>query len=261
MKKNFVKMKNLGYGSISILLFLAVWELASRYELVDASVIPPPSRVLQAVIQSAGSGELSAHTLISLRRTVTGFLISLITALPLGFLLGTFFKTFEKALLPFLRMLEKLNPFALFPIFMIFFGIGDAEKIAIIFWVSQWPLLFNTIAGAKGVDPLMLKSARSMGATRRTVFLKVILPSAVPDIFTGIKISAQISFFMIVASELAGAYEGLGWYYLSTGQSYQVPLMFGIIIFITILSLIINVLFSRIERHFLVWKESAFQEG
>lgn len=255
----FIKIKKLALGSLSILLFLVFWEFVSRFELVPSTVIPPPTLIIQAIYYSALSGELFIHTFISLQRVAMGFALSLVIGIPAGFLLGTFFKTFEKILLPFLRILEKLNPFALFPIFMIFFGIGNTEKVAVIFWVALWPLLFNTISGTKGIDPMMLKSARSMGANRKILLFKVILPAAVPSIFTGIKISAQISFFMIIASEMIGSSQGLGWYYLSTNQAYQIPMVYGIILFITVLSVIINVLCSKIERHFLVWKESAFQ--
>jgi len=259
MKGFIVWLKKVLYGSLSIMLFLIIWEGASRTGLIIKSVIPPPSLVVQAIIQSAQSGELLMHTAESLKRASIGFLLAIIIAIPAGFLLGTFFKILEEALLPFFKMLEKLNPFAIFPVFMIILGIGNVEKIAIIFWVAQWPLLFYTIAGTKSVDPYLIKSARSMGANRRRLFLDIILPSAVPSIFTGIKLSAQISFFMIIASELIGSTEGLGWYFLAANQAFSIPLMYGIILVITILSVIINVLFSKLERHFLAYKESTFQ--
>lgn len=259
--KEFLRKSNsILYGSISVILFFLIWEVASKYDLIPSSVIPPPTRVFASLVTSVQSGELLSHMKISLLRAVSGFLLAAVIAIPMGFLLGTFFKTFEKALLPFLRMLEKLNPFALFPVFMILFGIGNVEKIAIIFWVAQWPLLFNTIAGTRSIEPNMIKSARSMGANKKVLFFKVILPAAVPGIFTGVKISAQVSFFMIIASEMAGSSQGLGWYYLSCSQAYNVPLMYGIILFITVLSVIINVLFTRLEKHFLVWKETSFQQ-
>lgn len=259
MNKIIVITKKIIFGSLSIILFLAFWEIASRTGLVTSVVIPPPTLILLAMIKSAGSGELFTHMWVSLGRAGLGYLLALVVGIPTGFLLGTFFKTFEKALLPFLRMLEKLNPFALFPIFMIIFGIGNLEKVAVIFWVAQWPLIFNTISGTKGIDPNMIKAARSMGANRRVLFFKVILPATVPSIFTGIKISAQISFFMLIASEMVGSTKGLGWYYLSANYAFQIPLMYGIILFISVLGVIINVLFTKLERHFLVWKESAFQ--
>ena len=261
MKRAIKKIKNIGYRSAAIILFFLFWEMASKSSLVPSAVIPPPTKVFAALAASAESGALVLHTGVSLARAFFGFLLAATVAIPMGFFLGTFFKTFEKALLPFLRMLEELNPFALFPVFMIIFGIGDLEKIALIFWVAQWPLLFNTIAGTRSIEPDMIKSARSMGANKKVLFFKVILPAAVPGIFTGVKISAQVSFFMIVASEMAGSSQGLGWYYLSSSQSYQVPLMYGIILFITVLAVIINLLFSKLEKRFLIWKEASFQEN
>ncbi len=259
MQKFGISLKNFLFGSLSVLLFFGFWEFASRTGLVISVVIPPPTLVVQALINSATSGELFSHMRVSLGRAGMGFLLALVLAIPAGFVVGTYFKNVEKALLPFLRMLEKLNPFALFPVFMILFGIGNLEKTVVIFWVAQWPLLFNTAAGAKSIDINMIKSARSMGANRKTVFLKVILPWAVPNIFTGIKISAQLAFFMIIASEMMGSSQGLGWYYLSSSQAYQIPLMYGIILFITLLAVIMNVLFTKLEKHFLVWKENSFQ--
>jgi NitT/TauT family transport system permease protein len=261
MREFVMNFKKIAFGSLSLILFFLVWEAASRTGVVPSSVVPPPTLVVEAVVRSAQSGDLFLHMQISLGRAGAGFLLALLVAIPAGFFLGTFFKTFERALLPFLRMLEKLNPFALFPIFMILFGVGNFQKISVIFWVAGWPLLFNTIAGTKGVEPNMVKAARSMGANRKVLFLKVILPSALSNIFTGVKMSAQISFFMIIASEMTGSSSGLGWYYLSSSQSYQIPLMYGIILFITVLAVIINILFTKLENRFLVWKELSFQEN
>jgi NitT/TauT family transport system permease protein len=185
--------------------------------------------------------------------------MSVIIAIPVGFLIGTFYHKVDRILIPFMRMCEKLNPFALFPVFMIFFGIGNIEKIAVVFWVSQWPLVFNTIDGIRNMDRSMIKSARSMGADKKALYFKVILPSSIPNIFTGLKMSAQIAFFMIIASEMVGASSGLGWFYLSANMDYNVPMMYAIIIFITILAIIINVILSKLEKHFLVWKPSSFE--
>lgn len=242
------------YGGIPILLFFVFWQIGAGW--VPKGVISPPTEVFTSIYRSATSDVLLQQTGISLARVGIGFALSLAVAIPLGFLLGTFFKTFEKILLPFLRMCEKLNPFAIIPIFMIFFGIGTTEKIAIIFWAAQWPLIFNTIAGARNVDPQLIRSARSMGATRRTLFIKVILPYTLPNIFTGVEIAAQISFFMIIASEVIGASTGLGWYYINASARYDLPLMYGIVLYITVLAIIIHLVFGRLKKHFLVWKEA-----
>lgn len=250
-----VRLKKIAYGSIPILLFFIFWEVGSK--IIPEGVISPPSSAFLALIKSAASGILLEHTLISLFRVLLGFGLSLAVGIPLGFSLGTFFRPVEKLLLPFLRTCEKLNPFAIIPIFMIFFGIGTAEKVVVIFWSALWPVLFNTMDGAKDIDLNLLRAARSMGATRRQLFAKVILPYTTPNIFIGIEFAAQISFFMIIASEVIGASTGLGWYYLVSTTRYDLPLMYGIVLFITVLGIVINAVFARLKKHFLVWKEAS----
>lgn len=256
--KNFLsRLKKIGFGSIAILLFFIVWEIAAG--MVPRGVLSPPTKIFEALYKSATGDILLSQTLISLQRIGMGFLLSFCIAIPVGFLLGTFFKPAEKLLLPFLRLCEKLNPFAIIPVFMILFGIGTSEKVAVVFWATQWPLLFNTLSGARSVDPQLLRSARSMGANRRTLFFKVILPYTLPSIFTGLKIAAQIAFFMIIASEVIGASTGLGWYYIHATAMYNLPLMYGIVLYITVLAIIINRVFGRLEKRFLVWKEASFR--
>lgn len=257
MKRYIAALKKFSYGSIAILLFFIFWEVGAR--LVPRGVISPPSRVVVALYESAVYDMLLSQTLVSLQRIGMGFALSILIAIPMGFLLGTYFRPLEKLLLPFLRMCEKLNPFAIIPVFMILFGIGTAEKVAVVFWATQWPLLFNTLSGARSVDPQLVRSARSMGANRRTLFFKVIFPYTLPSIFTGLKIAAQVSFFMIIASEVVGASTGLGWYYINSTVRYNLPLMYGIVLYITVLAIIINRAFGRLEKRFLVWKEASFK--
>ncbi len=247
-------LRKAAYGSIPILLFFVLWEIGAG--IVPEGVISSPSLAIRSLYHSAVSDTLFKQMGVSLGRVGLGFGLSFVIAVPLGFLLGTFFRGFERLLLPFLRMCEKLNPFAIIPIFMIFFGIGTAEKVAVIFWAANWPLLFQTIAGARSVDPQLVRAARSMGASRKELFFKVILPFTLPNIFTGIEMAAQISFFMIIASEVIGASTGLGWYYVNATVRYDLPLMYGVVLFITLLAIIINLVFGRLKKHFLVWKEA-----
>lgn len=254
MTLSWATFKKLLYGSIPLIIFFVIWEVGSG--VIPEGVIPPFTDVVKAIAVSATSDVLLQQTAVSLGRVGMGFLLSLVIAVPLGFLLGTFFRQAEKIFIPFFRMCEKLNPFAIIPIFMIFFGIGTAEKVAVVFWATFWPLLFNTIAGARAVDYQLVRAARSMGANKHELFLKVILPYALPNIFIGVEIAAQLSFFMIIASEVIGASTGLGWYYQSANTRYDLSLIYGIVLYITILAIIINQVFGRLKKHFLVWKEA-----
>lgn len=242
----------------SILLFFAIWQFFPGVGLVDKALIPVFSDVIIQIYHVFLDGGLTGNILISLQRTLSGFILAAVIMIPAGFVLGGLFPTLHRLLEPLLRLLEKVNPFALFPVFILVFGIGETSKIAMIFWVSQWPLLFYTIVGVQEIDPLLLKSARSMGASRALLFRKVIFPSALPGIFTGMKIAAQTSFFIVISAEMLGASRGLGWLTVKAQVSYQLPLLFGATLLIAVIGAIINKLFRMMESKLLVWKESAF---
>ena len=238
IKTVWKKIGHLFYRSLALISFFALWQFVSVTERVPKAAVPPPTVIVRAVIDSLRSGTLFSMTWYSL------------TNIGLGFL--------ERILLPFLRICEKLNPFALFPVFMILFGIGRLEKVMIVLWVAQWPLLFSTMEGARNLDRSIMKSARAMGARKWNLLLKVIVPLALPYLFTGLKTSAQLAFFMIIASEMVGANTGLGWMYLNASLSYNVPMMYGIILYITLLAIAINLAFTKVEKRFSVWKPSVF---
>jgi len=248
------KIKRIAYMTAAPLAFFLLWEFSSRMGLVPRAAIPPPSAVLKALADAFVSGELPWQTLLSLSNIGIGFLLGLAVNIPFGLFVGMHSKRFERWLLPFARTCEKLNPFALFPIFILLFGIGRLEKVMIVLWVSQWPLFFSSIEGAKNLDATILKSAKTMGASGWKLTVKVVVPLSLPYIFTGVKTSAQLAFFMIIASEMVGASEGLGYLFLSARHAYSVPLVYGIILYITVLSILINLLFTKIERWFSRYK-------
>ncbi len=262
MKKKFTKFgktfKKIAFSSLSIILFIALWQTASSTGVLNKAIIPQPTDVFSEIIKKIQDGTFIKHTVLTLKRAGIGFFYALIMGIPAGFILGGIFKTATKVLMPLLKLLEKLNPFALFPIFMMLFGIGEACKEILVFWVTLWPILFHSIAGTQGIEPVMVKSAKSMGATGGKLFFKVTLPAATPDIFTGIKLGVQIAFFMVVSAEIVGSTAGLGWFIWTSQHNYRIISLYAGTIFIAILGLIINKIFTKLESRFLVWKQSAF---
>ena len=241
----------------SILLFFVVWELAPKAGGLLETFIAPPSVVLVTLWELLLSGELCGHVAISLGRAGAGFAAAALIALPLGFLLGGNFRTFERIVTPVLRFLGQVNPFSLFPLFILIFGISEVSKGAMIFWVCLWPILFNTITGVKGIDPLLVKSARSMGTRLVPLFFKVILPAAAPGIFTGLKMGAGTAFFMLIAAEMIGASRGLGWLVWNAQINFQIPKLFAATVVISVLGMILNMLLVTLERRLLGWLDSS----
>ncbi len=256
--KKLVPVSDYLLANLPVLLFFLAWEILPRYGILDKAIIPPFSSVVIKLYMLAREGELFRHMAISLQRSAIGLLLATAVGIPVGFLLGGMCRTLEDLLLPLFKLLEKINPFALFPVFILVFGIGEFSKVSMIFWVCQWPIIFNTIMGTKGLDPLLLKTGRSMGASARILFFKVILPAAVPGIFNGLKIGAQLAFIMVISAEMLGSSSGMGWLARNAQETYKITQLFGATMLIAIIGLIINIIFRFIEKRLLVWRESAF---
>ena len=129
---------------------------------------------------------------------------------------------------------------ALLPVFVLILGLGETSKVAIIFYACSWPILLNTVSGVRNVDPLLIKSARSLGLRPVRLFQKVVLPAAVPTIFTGIRLSAAYSILILIAAEMVGAKAGLGYLINYAQYNFAVPDMYAGIITISAIGLVVN---------------------
>jgi len=188
------KLANFFTGSlektIGLILFIALWELAPRAGWVNSTYLSPPSAVVSALIALLKSGDLLKHLLISLQRALVGMAVAVSFGMIFGLFIG-YFKKIEGYLDALFQSFRQMSAFALFPVFILLFGVGELSKTIIIFWASLWPILLNTINGVKNVDTLLVQSAKSMGASQKFIFLRVILPAAAPDIFTGIRLGGS----------------------------------------------------------------------
>ncbi|MDR2031019.1 MAG: ABC transporter permease [Azoarcus sp.] len=237
----------------AILAFFLLWELAPRFGLVDAAFLPPLSQVLQTGWKLTANGQLIQHFQASLIRSVSGFGIAVVTAIPLGLAIGRY-RLFSESVSPLLELFRNTSPLALLPVFMLVFGIGETSKIALVIYACFFPILLNTITGVVTVDPLLIKSARTMGLTPVRLFRKVILPAAVPTIFVGIRLAGAISVLALVAAEMIGAKAGLGYLIIYSQYNFQIPEMFLGIISITAVGLFISYSLRAAERRLSAWK-------
>ena len=162
---------------------------------------------------------------------------------------------------PVLQTFRQLPSLALFPVFILFFGIGELSKVTIIFWASLWPILLNTINGVKNVDKILLDSAKSLGASRSFIFLKVVLPAAVPEIMTGIRLGGAHSVVALVAAEMIGAEAGLGFLVFYSQETFKVPNMFAAIVCLALVGLALNYLLVFIEARLTRWKRGSTENA
>lgn len=238
---------------LGIVIFLLIWEIIPRIGLVDSNFLPPFSVVMHTFFQMLLSGELIDNIAISLRRSLMGFGLGLLLAIPLGLIIGSF-KKIEFYVDPLLQLFRQTSTLALLPVFLLFFGIGETSKVAIVFWGVWSAILLNTVNGVKNVDPNLIKAARSMASPQLTIFLKVVLPSAFPSIITGIRISATSSILVLIAAEMMGASSGLGYLLYDTQMKYQISKMYASIVTMSLIGIIVNYIIVAFEKKICVWK-------
>lgn len=253
VKKPFEIIKSVFKRGILILLVIAVWEIVPRLGLVDTTFLPPFSQVIAALWQMIISGDLMVHISASMFRASIGYLIAIVLGITSGLAIG-WYKLASDVLSPAVEVLRNTAPMALFPLFLLFFGIGEESKVAIVVYACSWPIILNTISGVKNVDPLLIMSARSMGVSNFVLFKKIVIPAAIPTIFTGLRISAAASVLVLIAAEMIGAKAGLGYLIIYAQYSFLIPTMYAGIITTSVIGVLVNYLLVIIERRFTSWK-------
>ena len=241
--------------TIAIVLFLLLWETLPRAGVVSPAFLPPLSTVLETACQLYQSGQLGTHFFASIQRSIIGFALALAIAIPLGLVIG-WYKLVAETLNPLLELFRNTTALALMPLFILFLGIGEASKISLLVYACTWPILLNTITGVQTVDPLLIKSARTMGLKPYQLFRKVILPASVPTIFVGIRLAGAISILALVAVEMFGAKAGLGYLIMYSQFSFEIPQMFVGILVITLVGLSFNYILIGLEKYFTAWKRN-----
>src|SRR5260370_31361817 len=240
-------------GSISMLIFLGVWELAVRLGLVNPLFTSSPSRIAIAAVEMFADGSIYGHLRVSGSEFLLGFSLAVVIGVPLGILMG-WYSRLDAVLDPFVSALYATPRIALLPLVMIWFGIGVMSKIAIVFLGAIFPILVNTITGVRTVNADFVKVARSFGSNDWQMFLTVALPSSGPLLLTGLRLGIGHALVGIVVGEMYGATHGLGYLIATSGARFQTDkVMVGIII-IAAAGVALTELLRVIERCFEAWR-------
>ena len=232
-------------------LFL-VWEFVVRVGWVKVELLTPPSLVMLEVWRYFLTGAIFPHLGASLQRGALGFALAAVVGVPLGLLIGSI-RWVSLGMSPVIEFLRQLPPLAMLPVFMLFLGLGFNAQVAIVIWAAMWPILLNTVTGALGVDERLKKAARTLGAGRREIFLKVALPSALPTIMTGMRLGASYAFLVLVAAEMVGADSGIGFLILSNQYTFRIPQMYAAILILACLGIALNYGLLWLERRLTPW--------
>jgi len=243
------RLARLAKGLALPVALIALWEVAGHTGSLPRYLVAP-SVISKSTLSMALSGELLTDTLESLLRAYAGFLIGAGLGIALGLLAGVS-RAVEGFFDPLVSLTYPVPKIALLPILMSWLGLGDASKIAVIALGVFYPAFINAYYGAKAVNRLHVWSALNMGATRLQVFAKVILPSAAPQVLTGLRIGLALAFIVMFAAEMVGAKTGLGNLVMEAEASLRFDLMYAAIIAIGVLGFASDRLLLALRRRLL----------
>lgn len=235
-------------------LLLGAWEYAADAGWIDTFFFSKPTDVWVFVRDMFLDGSVWRHISATLQSTLIGFFLAVATAIPFGLLLARF-PLLDRIFAPYLAALNALPRVALAPIFILWFGVGIESKIALVWSLVFFIILINTEAGVKSADRELLRLSQVMGATQRQIFLKIVLPGAVPSIFAGIRLGVIYALLGTVVGEMVAAEAGLGQMVSLFSGTYRTGGVLAILLILSLLGVAMNGAMLLLEKRLLRWQD------
>jgi len=237
-----------------LLLLAATWEAVTRAGLVPASALPPLDKVASAWYGLAVGGDLWTNGVSSMTRGAAGLALAIVFGALIGVLMA-WYKPVQMVANPIVQFFYPMPKSALIPVMVLWLGFGDASKIVLIFVGCMLPVTLSAFNGARGTEEVLIWSARSMGASRARVLWEVVVPSALPELLSGIRTALALSFVLLVASELIVARSGFGYMigWLGDGGAYDS--MFAVVLTVAFLGFVADRLYLMLMARILAWRE------
>lgn len=226
-----------------------VWEAFARSGLFPPSVTPSVVAIAAALVTMIADGTLFVHVLYTLYRITVGLALAAIVGVPLGMLMGRF-RSVERFVLPLVSVLNPIPSLAWVPVFIMWFGLGNAAAIALVFYAAAFPLILNAWTGLRSVNRIWLRAASAMGADDRAIFLRVVLPGALPFVITGLRQAFARAWIAVVGGEMIAATSwGLGWVIFDSKEFLNTDVMLAALVAIGVLGFAVErFVFQSLER-------------
>jgi sulfonate transport system permease protein len=237
---------------LPVLAIIVLWQAASVFGWTSAYLLPSPARVARAAALAAVSGELGRHVLASGLRVALGFGLAVALALPSAVLVS-FAPKLSAALDPLLTFLRNIPPLALVPVLILWFGIGEASKLALIVLASFFPIFMGAVTGLENVDPRLIEMGRSVGFSRWLILWRIMIPESVPSVANGLRLGLGYSWRALVGAEMVAASSGLGYWILDAEEMARIDVVFAGILTIGILGILIDRVAFAFASRLLPW--------
>ena len=231
----------------SIVAVLAVWDALTRTHLVPAVFLPSPAAVAAELAHLASTGDLWRSVEASLGRIAAGFALGGAAGLIVGVLAGVS-RPAEALADPLIAAVYPIPKIALLPLLILWLGIGEAPKVAVIAIGAFFPVAIGTMSAIRNVDPLLIRAARSLGAGRLQIIAKVQLPASVPMVFASLRLAAGMSLLLVVSAEMIAATAGIGYLILYAGDLMQTSRLLAGIVVLSVLGLLSTAGLATLER-------------
>lgn len=239
-------------GLLFLLSLLVAWEIIAQVEWINPLIVPPLSRILKIFWDSTISGQIPMQVAVSMKRAALGYFLAAAVFIPLGIVMGLSQRV-HRALEVVVEMLRPVPPPVVIPVALLIFGIEDEMKIFVIFFSCSWPILLNTIDGVRGLDWVLLNTAKTFRLSRAKTMWQVVLPAASPQIVTGLRVSLPIMLILVVISEMVGSSDGIGYFILDSQRRFKVAQMYAGMFALAILGYTLNQTFHLLYRSLLSW--------
>lgn len=231
-------------------LVILFWQYASTHGLVKASLVPAPLTIAKTFLSYMESGKLWKNLSVSFGRVACGYMIGAVCGVVVGFLMGLF-KPVSAALNGIVSVLRPIPTIALVPIVILLAGIGFSSKVAIIAFGSFWPVLLNTMHGIQTVDNKLLEVAYTYRIRTSKTILRIIVPSSIPAILTGLRLGMSNAWMSVVAAEMIASSTGIGYLITLSRETANARVMYMCVLVIGVIGLIIDKGLTRLEHYYL----------
>ncbi len=245
------------WSLLSVISILLLWFCATYFEWASPIFLPSIAQVISDFIELLSGGfrnfTLIEHIGVSVKRLLIGFGLGCLIGVPIGFSMGLS-KMFRGFFDPIVEFMRPIPPLALIPLMIIWLGIGEASKIVLLFLAALWVMVLAGRAGVQGIKLSKIHAAYTLGANKKQVLLRIILPNALPEIFTGMRVAMGVCWGTLVAAELVAADAGIGFLIVVAGKFLETGYVFIGIIIIGIIGAIIDVAMRKLEAKLVPWK-------
>lgn len=245
------------YSVASIVVLVLIWTVVSHSSFIKPGYLPTPESLWSTFLDLVHNGyqgqPLTHHIEVSLMRSLVGFAAGVLVGVPLGLFSG-YSRRAGAMISPIMAFIRPIPPIAFIPMAVLYFGLGEAGKIVLIFFVSFTYVQANAHAGAANFPIAYRRAAESLGLTRWQTFVRIVLPGALPQIFTGLKVALALSWAVVVAAELVGAQAGLGFMISDAALLFRIPVVYIGVMLIGAIGLAMNLTLNWLETTIVHWK-------